>query len=158
MADASPLAKLRSLIGKESAHPRREVEKGAIKRFVDALGDTNPLFTDEEAARKGRYGGIVAPPTFLLTFGRVRRPTTDPGVGRGSVNAGNEIEFLRPVRPGDVISMTSKLVDVQEKAGRLGPMFVKVTEHTYMNQKGEKVGVARQTQIVLSAGGKTGHG
>ena len=41
-----------------------EVERGAIKRFAEAVGDPNPLYFDEEYAKGTRYGGIVAPPGF----------------------------------------------------------------------------------------------
>jgi len=42
-----------------------EVEKGAIKRYADAVGDFNPLYWDGEYAGKSRYGSIIAPPGFF---------------------------------------------------------------------------------------------
>jgi len=33
--------------------------------------ETNPLFTDDEAAKKGPYGGVIAPPSFATTFATV---------------------------------------------------------------------------------------
>ena len=41
-----------------------EVKADKIKRYCAALGETNPIYTDEDAAKKGPYGGIVAPPSF----------------------------------------------------------------------------------------------
>ena len=52
-------------IGRESEPVTTDAEKGAIIRFAQAIGDVNPLFSDEAAARHGRYGGLIAPPTFL---------------------------------------------------------------------------------------------
>jgi acyl dehydratase len=148
MADESSiLEQHRSEIGKESPPRSEEVEKGAIRRFVNALGDHNPLYEDEEIAKKGRYGGIIAPPLFVLTFGRQRRPQPDTRLGRAMINAGTEYEFFQPIRPGDVITHTSKLVDVKERTGRLGRMFISVTETTYVNQMGEMVAIARGTRI-----------
>ena len=46
-----------------------EIEKGMIRRFVRAVGDSNPLWQDEESAKKTSYGGIIAPPTFALILG-----------------------------------------------------------------------------------------
>jgi len=148
MADEnSILEQHRSEIGKESPPRSEEVEKGAIRRFVNALGDHNPLYEDEEFAKKGRYGGIIAPPLFVITFGRQRRPQPDTRLGRAMINAGTEYEFFQPIRPGDVITHTSKLVDVKERMGKLGRMIISITETTYLNQRGEKVAIARGTRI-----------
>ena len=38
-----------------------EIEKGAVRRFVQAVEDPNPLWVDEEYSRKTPYGGIVCP-------------------------------------------------------------------------------------------------
>ena len=42
-----------------------EVEKGAIRRFADAVDDPDPLYYDEEYARNSRYGSMIAPPGFF---------------------------------------------------------------------------------------------
>ncbi len=148
MADESSiLEQLQSEIGKESPPRSEEVEKGAIRRFVNALGDHNPLYEDEEFARKSRYGGEIAPPLFVITFGRQRRPQPDTRLGRAIINAGNEYEFFQPIRPGDVITHTRKLVDVKERTGRLGRMYIAISETTYVNQRGEKVAIGRGTHI-----------
>jgi len=148
MADESPiLEQLRSEIGKKSPPRSEEVEKGAIRRFVNALGDHNPLYEDEEFARKSRYKGGIAPPLFVITFGRQRRPQPDTRAGRSMINAGTEYEFFQPIRPGDVITHTSQLVEVKERAGRLGRMFISIRETRYVNQRGETVAIGRGTTI-----------
>src|SRR4030042_6455742 len=52
-------------IGKSIGTVACEVEKGFIKRFADAVEETNPLYWDEEYAAKSRYGLIIAPPGFF---------------------------------------------------------------------------------------------
>ena len=42
-----------------------EVEKGAIKKYADAVDDHNPLYWDDEYAKNSRYGSIIAPPGFF---------------------------------------------------------------------------------------------
>jgi len=54
----------RNAIGRESKPALNEVEKGAIRRFAEALGETNPIYFEEAAARAAGYRSIVAPPTF----------------------------------------------------------------------------------------------
>lgn len=44
------------------------VEKGAVKKFAEAVGDLKPLYVDKEVAEKSRYRGLIAPPTFPRTF------------------------------------------------------------------------------------------
>lgn len=42
-----------------------EVEKGWIRQFCQAIGDANPIYTDEAYAKETVHGGIIAPPTFF---------------------------------------------------------------------------------------------
>ena len=65
-------------IGLESSPFTTDVEKGAIIKFAQAIGDENPIFNDEAEARKSKYGGLVAPPTFLRSMGSYRE------IGRAS--------------------------------------------------------------------------
>lgn len=54
----------RSTIGAEIIAPSYPVERGRIAFLCSIIGETNPIHTDEEAARAAGYPGIVAPPTF----------------------------------------------------------------------------------------------
>ena len=47
-------------IGLEGPPVTTEIEKGAIIKFAQAIEDDNPIFNDEEAARKSPYGGPAA--------------------------------------------------------------------------------------------------
>ena len=60
-------------IGQKSEPKTIDVEKGAIIKFAQAIEDDNPVFNDEQASRDSRYGGLIAPPTFLRSVG-VDRP------------------------------------------------------------------------------------
>ena len=53
------------IVGREFPSATADIEKGHLKRFAEAIGDDNPLWNDELAARSMRYGGLIAPPTFL---------------------------------------------------------------------------------------------
>jgi len=125
-----------------------EVERGAVKRFAQAVGDLNPLYLDEEYARKTRYGGIVSPPGF---FGwpageEIGAETILSVLGRpfeNVLNAGNESEFYRPVRPGDVLVSSTKLADIYEKKGGAGNLLFVVLETTYKNQADQVVAAMR---------------
>ncbi len=134
-------------IGAEGKPTVLEVEKGAIKRFAEALGDPNPLWNDEAAARKGRYGGIVAPPTFLRSI-RFQRPDLPLEIPFNRLlDGGSEWEYFGPVRAGDRITAIARIADVSERSGRLGLMLFTVFEVTYTNQLDEVVATQRSTSI-----------
>ena len=152
--ESSITDEMRAAIGVQSEPAFNEVEKGAIRKFAQAVGDPNPLWQDEEHAKKGPHGRIVAPPTFLVTMtsGRSNRPagaTARPAMRRGLLDGGAEWEFYVPVGPGDVIKCTSALADLYERPGRMGTMLFTVTEQTYTNQKGELVAKRRGTVITF---------
>jgi acyl dehydratase len=111
-----------------------------VKRYCAALGETNPLFTNEEAARKGPYGRLAAPPSFAVTF-RTGRHFWEhvPRFGPRGFDAGKDVEFLRPILVGDKITLSSAVKEIYEKTGRSGTMVFVVIRSTLKNQKGEDV-------------------
>ena len=160
----------RAKIGKESP-PRvmGEVTKRDIRRFAQAVGDSNPLYFDDGYAEKSRYGGIIAPPLFYLSFvydpgpeavagadGRLRRPSGVEMYGgiefpqlplKNILAGGRELEFLQPLRPGDTLSVTGKILDLYEKEGKRGKMVFVVSENTYFKQRNEVVLKEKITNI-----------
>ncbi|MBI4639461.1 MAG: MaoC family dehydratase N-terminal domain-containing protein [Candidatus Tectomicrobia bacterium] len=144
---------MRHLIGAETPPHTFEVEKGALRKFLNATGDTNPLFRDEEWARKTEYGGIIAPPTFFcpdaLIAGQVTGLKRVPNPFRYSIDGGSEWESFQPVRVGDTLSITTKIADIYEKQGsaRTGRMLFTIVEATCRNQRGELVGICRGVSI-----------
>ena len=78
------------------------IEAGAIRRFVEAIGDPNPLYVDREYALGTRWKGIVAPPTFLCTISAPLE-LQEVDYGTMGLNGGNVFELFRPVRLGDVV-------------------------------------------------------
>ena len=140
---------MKASIGIRSEPVTWEVEKGEIVRFASAIGDPNPLYSDEAAARRGRYGGIIAPPTFLHAYGAPSLDFEYPsGVG---LDGGSEWEYFEPVRPGDRITVTATIADIFEKQGRVGKMVFIVRDIEYVNQFGELAARRRSTGIFYDA-------
>ena len=116
------------------------VTRVKIDKFCAAIGETNPLFTDDEVAKNGPYGGIVAPPSFAVTFRNGRHFFQHvPRFGRAGFDAGKDVEFVSPIRPGDEISLSSAVKEIYDKTGRSGTMVFVVVRSTLSNQKGEVV-------------------
>jgi acyl dehydratase len=139
----------RTLIGRESEPNVVEVEKGAIRRFAEALGDPNPLALDEAAARAAGHASLVAPPTFAVTLGWSERFRHSLDLGTRSVLHGEQtFEYTRPIVAGDRLTVRSKVADVQERAGASGPMDVLIIEDEGRDDKGGLVFRARATFIL----------
>ena len=140
-----------------------EMEKGAIKRFADAVDDQNPLYWDEEYARNSRYGSIIAPPGFfgwpikrtkgVLTFSAIREELivalAKSGYSR-LLDGGIQYEFFKPVRAGDTLTASSIIKDIVERGGQTGKTAFVITETTYINQNGDLVAKVREINSLLT--------
>ena len=142
---------VRAIIGVETVSPPELVEMKAIKDYARAINwpdPPNPLHVDEEYAKKTRYGGIIAPWRFYTTLGRnAPRQRVPLPPARVGMNGGNDYEYFLPIRPGDMITTTSKTVDIVEREGRAGKLIITTSERKFTNQNGEVVGIARGTGL-----------
>jgi acyl dehydratase len=117
--------------------------------FASPPERAHPLTWDEEEARAGPHGGIVAPPAFATTFAMepFARACSDPALGVNLVrllHGEQELEFLEPLRPGDVLTTQGEITRIQER-GSLE--FLEVTSST-TNQHGRVVVRGVWTAIV----------
>ena len=111
-----------------------------IRMFCESIGETNPLFTDEAAASAGPYGGLIAPPSFAVTFRNGRHFFSHvPRFGKTGFDAGKDVEFVAPIRPGDQIRLASHVKEIYEKTGRSGSMVFVIIRCTLRNQNDEVV-------------------
>ena len=131
----------------------QEIDAHRIRKFVEAVGDPNPLWQDETMAKEASYGGIIAPPTFhvaLDPFWRDGEPVPRWGLAaeeKTSVHGGDEVEYFRPIRPGDTITAIARIVELVERQGRQGRLLFIVREVTYENQSHEIVAKSRSSSI-----------
>ena len=142
---------VRAALGTEMVGPPELIEMKAIRDYAGAItwpDPPNPLHVDEEYAKNTRFGGIIAPWSFYTSLGREapmpKLPLPEPRVG---MNGGNDYEYFQPIRPGDMITTRSKVIDVSEREGKAGKLIIVVAERTYINQKGEVVGISRSTGL-----------
>ena len=148
MADQSVITQeMRDAIGVESEPVTHEVERGAIIKFARAIGDPNPLYNDEEAARETHYGGLIAPPTFLRSMLSGPSKVEFERPYSAGLDGGSEWEYFEPVRVGDRITVTDRIADLYERQGRLGNMVFIINETKYVNQFGQTVALQRTTGI-----------
>ncbi|MBV9291538.1 MAG: MaoC family dehydratase N-terminal domain-containing protein [Frankiales bacterium] len=151
----------RDFIGREyAAQDTYEVSRELIRRFADAIGDASPVYRDVEAAKALGYPDVIAPPTFLtvLGFRLGGGPLGDPSLGLNyALVVHGEQRFVhhRPVRAGDVLTISSSVVDIRD-AGRNELMTTKMTITTV---EGEAVADAYSTIVSRgTAAGQEGAG
>jgi acyl dehydratase len=147
MAENLPgLEDLKSRVGVDWEPRVFPVERDMIRRFVRAVGDDNPLWSDEKFAKETGYGAIIAPPTFVLAIGLEEFVEDVFGIVTfGTVlMGGTEIENFQPIKLGDVITATFKVGSLRERTGKMGSMVFMTFESTYKNQQDELVAKCRQ--------------
>lgn len=138
----------RTLIGSSAASFAVEVEKGAIRRFAEAVGDPAQIYFDEVFARSLGYAGIVAPPTFPTTFRPPSKPAWIRGLDEGRFLAGEQgFRYWRPIVAGDRLECALRFTDVQDKRSSKGSMELIIQDLVITSQGGDMVCVNRRVVI-----------
>ena len=109
--------------------------KEAIQSYATAIGDLNPLYFDEEYAKKSPFGGLISPPSIHSFLMFACTPIEDWMREPGTINAGQSWYFNLPARPGDTIRLVCKALDKYIKKDRL---FI-IHENVFYNQNDEVV-------------------
>jgi uncharacterized protein len=122
---------------------RHPVNQPMIDHWLDAMGDKNPIYIDEAAAKAAGHPGTVAPPAMIqvwtmMGLGGVR-PDDDP-LGKilelfdeagyiGVVATNCEQTYHRYLQPGEEVSVSAELTDV------VGPKKTALGEGFFITQK-----------------------
>lgn len=140
----------KNAIGRSSPPTLNEVEKGAIRRFAESIGDFNPIYYDEEYARASGFPTIVAPPTFPASFHSAADLRELLGVGiKSLLHAEQGFEYERPIFAGDRILVSTKVADVLERIGPSGArMDIAVIDDEGRDDEGNLIFRARRTLVV----------
>ena len=136
-----------------------EVTRKDIKRFAQAIDDSNPKFRGDDPAEAEAGESIVAPPLFCQAFAfedvelEELQPDGSPVElnvplpAEKTVGGGSVFEVFAQIRPGDRITVKSKIADVYTKQGRSGTLFFVVVETGFYNQHDEMVSKETATFI-----------
>jgi acyl dehydratase len=144
------------------------VEASHIMMFARSVGDYSPEFNDAEAAKNTDANGIIAPPTFLQSvaqfdpdyhlrlqpgqtwFGSGKNPSglEEKPASSGGLHAEQHFEFHRPVRPGDVLTVTIRPGKTWEKESkRAGKLLFSERITEYRDPDGELVCTAKSVGV-----------
>jgi acyl dehydratase len=125
----------RSHIGLTMAPFSVTAEPGRLRFFARAIGETNPVYFDEAAARAAGHPGLPLPPTFLFTmeldgpepFGFVERLGID--LGR-MLHGEQSFHYHRPAHAGETLTFTARVADIFDKKGGALTFVVRETAVT----------------------------
>jgi uncharacterized protein len=156
------LSQLKAFEGLEMGAPfvgPDPVNEPMIRHWCEALGDELAVYHDEAVAATTVHGGLIAPPTMMQAWvmaGYRRPPSTGANPqgellalldanGFASVVATNcEQEYLRELRPGDRLTLTSVIEEIsEEKRTALGTGHFITSRMLFRDQRGELVGTQR---------------
>jgi hypothetical protein len=152
---------MRAQIGVESEPWTCEVDKTAIRMFARSVGQKDPVYYDEAAAKAAGYRSLPCPPGYLgtplynpatsdSTFGGRRGAGPGPQPRRPLtrvLNGGTEMEYFDDICAGDVLTATSHLSELEERQGSLGEMLISTNKTVYKNQAGKVVAISTGTGI-----------
>jgi uncharacterized protein len=158
---------LRGWIGRKSPLTRLEIMSASdVRRYVDATGDANPLWLDDDFARSAGYQNRLLPPTlvgwvpFSIREGDsasggdatdLRRQLPLPEGYTNVRNAGSETEWLQPAYVGEQLSTHSRIVDIVARQGRVGLGIYITQEEQILNSQQEIVMRRRHTVAMFPA-------
>lgn len=139
-----------SLIGYSFGKRSITVEEWSVRWYANAIGETDPTYSDLAAARAAGYPSLRVPPTFLScmegwlfkTFDLLALAKIDPS---RVLHAEQQYDFRAPVYAGDTLTYEPRIADVYEKKG--GALEFLVKESCITNQHGVHVADARSVLV-----------
>lgn len=156
---------LRARIGETRVYTAPEpLSRAAIRYYACAVGDGNPIYTDEVAARAAGWPGLVAPPTLLTDTNQYMRGERDEDgflghswhldvPGTRVVRGGNDYRFQRPARPDDIVTVTWQLTDIAERHRSDGrSMLVVLSSARIVAADGEPILTNLETILCVPVG------
>jgi acyl dehydratase len=125
------------------------VGREKVKEYARAVGETDPLYLDVDAARAAGHADVVAPPMFAVVYSApaVGPPIFDPEIELSfamMVHGAQEFAWGPLVIAGDEITTTASVKDISEADGRGYYVFESIS----VNQSGEQVCRGTWTNIV----------
>jgi acyl dehydratase len=147
----------RAAIGRESAPVTLHIDAGRLRFFAKAISETDPIYTDLDAAKNAGHPNLPVPPTFLFGISlEVPDPFesfTELGIDLNTVLHGSQrFTYHALAYAGDDLTMRTRIADVYEKKNGLLEFLVQ--ESTITNQDGTLIAVAENTVVIRNRSDK----
>lgn len=145
------VAYMKSFIGESAVLVQwnEEASTDTIRHYAWGIGDENPLWLSDTYAQNTRFGGRVAPPTFLYS---VCDAEIAMGMSEGiqALHLGADVEFRRPIKLGERVRARGFVEDVREREGRRSGRLVEQVGRTDYFVGEELVGTVRNTIVCVA--------
>lgn len=160
VTDRSPLAGLpaspagpssnldREGVGTWSRAALNEIERGAVRRFAEAVGETNPIYLDPDAAKAQGYRDMVAPLSFPFALRSNLGLQEVAPSHRTVLSSDQQIESFEPLCAGDRVLVSSRIAELTQRPGNTGPLEFAVIEEEGRSPEGKLLFRTRRTLIV----------
>ncbi len=130
------------------------VEKGRLKFFAKATGQTDPVYTDDEAAHAAGHPALPVPPTFLFCL---EMEAPDPAAIRNLLgmdyrrllHGEQGFVYERMAYAGDVLTFEQRVEDIYDKKN--GALEFVVRKTIVTNQRGESVAQLRTVSVLRNS-------
>jgi len=152
-----------SYVGRQVCPPtpaKDPVNEPMIRHWTEAMGDTNPAYTEAEWAANSARGGVIAPPAMMFAWGQTGFPVTTGGRPSdaqvdlidffnehgytGVLGTNVRQEYFRESRPGDMLFMEMTIDNISErKTTARGTGYFIESLATFTDQHGDAVGTQR---------------
>lgn len=110
--------------------------------------DPQPMHVDPNAAQKSNFGGLIASGAHLIAIVVRQLVTSSTPIAVIGALGLDEVRFLEPVRPGDVIRLTRECIEVSPSTSKPDRGVVR-NRITLSNQHGKRVLSYVDTLLVL---------
>jgi acyl dehydratase len=114
------------------------VTAALVDAYCTALGDPDPIFLDDDAARRAGHPTRLAPPGLAGIYGR-QAYLRDHSMPPGGVLAAQSMAFHAPAYVGDTLEVVARVVERSQRKGR----DVVTIESTASRRGGERVTTVR---------------
>jgi len=140
----------RKWIGHETAASVLPIERSRLQFFAKAIGETQAIYTDRNAAQAAGYADLPAPPTFLfaaeLDSGAVDDVLAKLEIPLAKLLHGEQsFTYHQPACVGDTVTVTSRIEDIYDKKNGALEFVVKASKA--VNQRGELVAEMRSVLV-----------
>lgn len=126
------------------------VEAGRLRFFAQAIGEDNPIYSNENAAIAAGYRGILAPPTYSMVLDTEGTSLQDLftllnlDISR-ILHGSQSFEYFETIHAGDRITIEATISDIYDK--KQGALEFIVLENKYTNQAGSLVARSEYTLV-----------
>ncbi|HEX3862053.1 MAG TPA: MaoC family dehydratase [Stellaceae bacterium] len=133
-------------VGQKFGSATLRVDQAAITSFAAAF-DPQPFHLDDAAARSSIFAGLAASGWHTAALSMRLCVEGDFRPAGGIVGVGGELNWLKPVRPGDELHVEVEVTETRLSRSRPGQGIVKICLTT-LNQHGEAVQTFAPTLFV----------